>query len=330
MKGKIAPIKKHSKENYIEKCPSCGSEDISEVSGWCYSHQNPTFEADSRFCTGECGTIIPIEGAYFCNDCDTIYDAEKMTNWNWGNVWYAGCPVGEEIGEPPEFEGVPEEYKEKLFQALLEYKKDRINDCVRQGFYLEAVIYLHRNLFEELRFLLLEKIKGTENISFDEQDPRFKKFIELLKNMADSSLLNFAFIYGRVDDEERGKIKALNTLRNKFVHAWNKDERAKYSPKNVENIITDVMKIADKLLKKIKGFHLGLGFPQMTKEEVVRLIGEPRSKISPINENEKEEWYYETMPGVKVDCSLDDQILHEDVCIVFKNNTVEGIEYKKL
>jgi hypothetical protein len=238
MEEKVAPIKRHYKEDYEARCPNCGSEDISEVTGWCYNHGNPTFEGDRRFCSddpSECGFIAPVKDAYFCNDCDTIYDDRKMTNWNWGNVWYGNCPVGKEVEE------TPKQYGDRLYESLSKYNEQKIRVCLEQKYYIEAIIELHRHIFEQLRYLLIKKIKGIESIPLDENDSRYRKVVILLKEMNDSSLLDFAFIYKRLTEEERGKIKELNTSRNVYVHAWLKERRRKYSEKQTKIIIDDAM-----------------------------------------------------------------------------------------
>lgn len=252
MKEKTAPIRVHNKEDYEAKCPNCGSEDISEVTGWCYNHGNPTFADDRRFCDEEkCGFISTVKDAYFCNDCDTIYDSKNMTNWNWGNIWYANCPIGRELPETPEIEETPEQYRDRLHASLTEYKEEKIRKCLEQKYYIEVIIELHRHIFEQLRYLLIKKIKGAENIPLDDGNPKYKRVVALMKEMNDFSLIDFSFIYGRVDEEQRGMIKELNTLRNAFAHAWMKESRGKYSENKIKSIIENAMAIEANLAQKI-------------------------------------------------------------------------------
>lgn len=248
-KEKIAPIKKHNKEDYEAKCPNCGSEDISDVEGWCYNHGNPTFDGDRRFCDNkECGFIISIKGAYFCNDCDTLYDNKYMTNWNWGNVWYATCPVGEE------YEETPEEYSEKLLSFLVKYEETKVDECLNKGYYLEAIGTLHIRISEQLRFLLIKKVKGHENIPLDYNDERFKKVVEWVKDLRDYDLYRISYIFNRINKEELGDLNGFNKLRNRFSHSFSKREL--YSEKQIKGIINKVKEIERRLTEEVKTYGL--------------------------------------------------------------------------
>ena len=123
-------IKEHNKQDYEIKCPNCGSEDISEVTGWCFNHSNPTFEGDRPFCSkpDECGLITDVKNASFCNKCNTIYDEKNMANWNWQEEWYVDCPVGKSSIEE---EQTPEEYSETLLDLMSEYSEEYINECLK-------------------------------------------------------------------------------------------------------------------------------------------------------------------------------------------------------
>lgn len=320
-----APLKEHNKQDYEIRCPNCGSEDISEVTGWCYNHESPTFAEDRRFCDEEkCGFISSIQDAYFCNDCDTLYDSKRMTNWNWGSVWYANCPVGEEIEELPEIEENPDQYKEELLKSLSEYKEEKIKECIKQNFYVETIICLHRHIFEQLRYLLIVKIISLKNTLLDRQEKVLEAIVDFVKNMQDFSLLGLAFIYGRINEDEKMKIRTFNTLRNKFAHAWQKQERNKYSEKQIKNIIEEVLVIENKISQKIKALNSPLAFPEMSKEEVLKLIGAPN--LEEIKEGGIEAWDYEEMPGVNNDGTLNKELLFEDVTIIFKEDRVVGIE----
>ncbi len=246
-------IKKHTKEDYEIKCPNCGQDDISEIIGWCYNHHNPIFDGDRRFCTKpeECGFISEIKDAFFCNQCDTMYDKDNMTNWNWSNTGYGNCPVGKEISEES-----PKEYADKLIHFILDYQEDRIDECLEKEYYIEAIVYLHRQIFEELRHLLLKKVKGDNNIPLEESDPKYKQVVPFLKNMTDDTLRRMAFIYGRINKPESGDIRALNTLRNQFVHAWNSKERERRSDQEIKNILEKVKIIERRLNIECKKYGI--------------------------------------------------------------------------
>jgi len=55
--------------------------------------------------------------------------------------------------------------------------------------------------------------------------------------MTDDVLRRMSFIYGRIDKYESGNIKALNTLRNQFVHAWKSKERENRTEQEIKTIL---------------------------------------------------------------------------------------------
>jgi hypothetical protein len=237
-------IRKHDKQDFEIKCPNCGSEDISEITGWCYNHHNPTFEEDRPFCSklDECGFISVIKNALFCNQCDTMYDKNKMANWNWNSVEYGNCPVGEEISEE-----TPEEYSESLLDLMSTYSEEDIDNCLRDGHIIEAVVITQKHLAEQIRIILIRKIMGESNLENKEKQV---KMVSFLKELKEEQILEISLIYDIINIEQKSKIKAINTLRNKLCHAFNLGELSAYSEKQKKNIIGDARKISQ-ILDKI-------------------------------------------------------------------------------
>ena len=234
-------------------------ENVSEVFGWCYNHGSPVFDGESPFCRKleDCGLVVRVAGVWMCDDCNTIYDDKKMTNWNWGDTWYGNCPVGRELAEE-EPEETPEEYADKLKDKFSEYDESRVEECLSEGFYTEAIVFLHRHIFEQLRYMLAKRIKGTENIPMDEEDPRYKKITKLLKRMKDFSLNDFAFIYKRIDEGTHAGLGELNSLRNTFVHAWNREDiEEKYPDRTIQKILKHAIRIEKKLKRRIDDMEGG-------------------------------------------------------------------------
>ena len=242
MGDKQVPLKKHNKEDYEAKCPNCGEEDISEVTGWCYNHHNPTFDGDRRFCENDedCGFIAPVEDAFFCNDCDTLYDKNYMTNWDLGDIWYANCPVGKEILESSE------EYQERLLEFLLAYREDYLAACISQKHYLEAIGTLSIQIYEQLRFLIIKQIKKLNSIPLDNQNKRYNITLEVIKAMKDYQLCRYALIYDLISETEFKDLEKFRKLRNDFIHSF--DERAKHTELGIKEQI-DKIKIIERRLK---------------------------------------------------------------------------------
>jgi hypothetical protein len=150
----------------------------------------------------------------------------------------------------------PEEYSDDLIAFILDYQEDKIEECFNKKYYIEAIVYLHRQIFEELRYLLLKKVKGDNNIPLEESDPKYKEVVPFLKRMADETLNRMAFIYGRIDKIELGKINALNTLRNQFVHAWNSKERELRKEDEIKDILDKAKEIERRLNLECKKYGI--------------------------------------------------------------------------
>ncbi len=182
--NKIA-FEKHNKKDYDEICPKCGSdEEIEKIIGWCYNHNSPDLETNGLFyCDHDHSEsfVSKMRGAFFCHKCNSMYDKEKIVDWE--KYEFHNCPVGEEYDE------TVKEFTASLLHLLSEYDEDKIDECLSKNFYIEAIVYLHRHVFEQLRYLLIKKIKGAENIPLNEEDRRFKEIVPFIKNMADSTLL---------------------------------------------------------------------------------------------------------------------------------------------
>jgi len=240
-------VNKFNKKLFKEgKCPNCGSEDIAEITGWCWNHQSPELNGDDLpFCSDseDCGYVEGIKNAFMCNDCDTMFDDKEMVDWNTNDC--ACCPVGERVPEE-----TPEEYAQKLYTFITEYSQTKINDCIRDGYYLEAIGSLHIQLSEQLRFLLIKRIKGHENIPLSKKNNRYNEVVTWVKGLKDFQLYVVAHIFARIDDDEKGQLNALNTLRNNFSHTFEK--RKDYSDTCIQNIIKDAQKIEIRLKQDIE------------------------------------------------------------------------------
>ena len=244
-KGVEPIIKKHNKGNYEICCPNCDSDDISELTGWCYSHHNPTFDGARPFCSkpDECGFISNIKNALFCNQCDTMYDKEKMANWNWSTITYGNCPVGKEVSE------TPEEYGKRLLFFITKYGESSLDDLFSKGYYLEAIGTLHIQISEELRLLLTKRIKEHERIPLDLEDSRYKKVLKWIEELKDHNLYEISYIFSRITKKELDQLTELNSLRNAFAHSF--DKRKNYSELKIRNIIGNAKKVERRLKGKL-------------------------------------------------------------------------------
>lgn len=245
MEGDEPIIKEHSKRNCLEFCPDCGSDDISEITGWCYNHHNPIFDGDRPFCAkpDECGFISEIKNAFFCNQCDTMYDKYKMANWNWSTVGYGNCPVGEEIPEE-----TPEEYQDRLLNFLLKYEEDYLDKCIQQGHFLEAIGTLSIQIYEQLRFLIIKSIKQMYSIPLDNANRRYNVTLKVIKRLKDFQLSEYSLIYDILFGEEFEKLEKFRELRNDFIHSF--ERRENHTEISIKSLIEEI-KIIERRLREV-------------------------------------------------------------------------------
>lgn len=241
--------KNYNKQAFSEgKCPACGSDDISEITGWCYNHHNPELNGDSLpFCDtdkGDCAIVSKIENAFMCNDCDTMFDNKKMENWDWQPEGFGNCPVGKEVPESPD------EYADQLYLFIRKYDENEVNECMNQGHYLEAIGTIFIQISEQLRFLMVKRIKEHESIPLDPVNLKYKSVLKQIKKMNDYQLYEFAFIFGRISKKEYAQLEALRKLRNKFSHSF--EEREQYEDEHIKQIIDDSKPIEKRLRELVE------------------------------------------------------------------------------
>lgn len=184
---------------------------------------------------------------FYCNECSCFFNLDgKKLKWN------------EAIGNADiSYLQTPEQYSDELLEFLEDYESDKINFCLENKFYLEAIIDLHRHIGEQLRFLIIKQIKGKENIPRDNSDNRYNEIVPLMKRMDDDSLIRMSFIYQRLTFDEKNLLLDLNSTRNKFVHAFNKKERQEIlsNPGKIKSLVKNCQKIEKRLGEVINDYR---------------------------------------------------------------------------
>lgn len=244
--------KNFNKENFDNgKCPHCGGNDISEITGWCYNHNCPqTFENDLVFCSEHEGgeMIIGVQDAWFCWECNSLFDDKKTVDFD--SYSLHGCPVGEEQSPHEGEQESAEEYTARLSAYITEYSEEKINDCLEKGYFLEAIGTLQIQISLQLRFLLIKKIKGENNIPLDYENERFKKVLEWLKQIKDYELFRIAYIYERIDERQICLLTEFNKIRNRFVHSF--QQRKINTENKIKSSINHIKEIESFLSQKIR------------------------------------------------------------------------------
>jgi len=147
---------------------------------------------------------------------------------------------------------VIEKYSNALLKFLVKYEESKIDKALNEGHYLEAIGALHIQISEQLRYLLIKKAKGHENIPLDYEDERYKTVLEWVKKLKDVDLYMISYIFKRISKKEWGELKGLNTLRNKFSHSFK--ERKRYSERQINTIISEAKSIEKRLQQEVSTY----------------------------------------------------------------------------
>lgn len=134
-----------------------------------------------------------------------------------------------------------EQYAKILLSSILEYDKERVKKCVRLKYYVQAIDDIHIQIYDELKFLLIKKIKRLAQIPIDEKDPRFKLVINIFERAEGKELFGLSFIFENIDVKQYYVLMKLNAMRNTFSHTFK--ERARYQNHEIINTIKKAMDI---------------------------------------------------------------------------------------
>ena len=143
------------------------------------------------------------------------------------------------------------EYAKNLYKDIIRYDEKRLNECIYKGYFSEAVLMLHIQITEQLRYLLQVQIEKMDNFPIDKLQKQ-EKIEDFLKNMKSYSIISLATIYGRINDEESKILFELNSMRNKFAHTF--EERKKYDFDQMKNIIDKSKNIEIRLRKLVEKY----------------------------------------------------------------------------
>lgn len=143
------------------------------------------------------------------------------------------------------------EYVKNLYTNIIKYEEKRLNECIYKGYFSEAILMLHIQITEQLRYLLQIQIEKMDNLPIDK--PQIQEKVEdFLKNMNSNSITRLANIYGRINDKESEILLGLNSMRNKFAHTF--EERKKYDFGQMREIIDKSKKIESRLRKIVEKY----------------------------------------------------------------------------
>ena len=283
--------RKYNKTFFEEgKRPNCGTEEISELTGWCYNHHNPVVDYNRLFCPvekGDCAFVVHVNKGWMCEDCQTLFDDEKMFDWSKND--FMQCPVGEEYEEIPENFDIPTDY----------YANARFNLNDIFGLMYEKIEKEEENTYIAGNRLLIQLIYGNAitvletylNDAFIyniiHNDKYLKTIINKCKPFKNNILPNILAKCNSMCDEDSNSIKDLlkyEVLKELNFISFHNLPKVKYMFKSVYNLdfpknwetLTDEVKIRHDLFhrngKDKDGNELELKFKDL--ETVVKLVEE--------------------------------------------------------
>jgi hypothetical protein len=250
-------IFKHIKSiTYAMECPKCHEETTDEVTGWCPVYAEPLINGecitgpDRQMCFAGCREDFSygqdkLGKIFHCPNCEIFYNNNrKIIDWN------------SAIGLTDLDESDLKEYSDELVSRLDKYSREKTEECLGKKYYIEAIIGLYRQIMDQLRFLLIKNLKGKLNIPLDAENPRFKTLVPILERMDDSILIKFAFVFERLNEQEKSLLSELNAMRNAFAHSFMKSQREEYLSNNgkISSIIKHCQKIEERLSKLVNQY----------------------------------------------------------------------------
>ncbi len=143
-----------------------------------------------------------------------------------------------------------EKYLEDKFGFVLFYDKKKLEDALDRGYYLEAIGMIHIQIMLQLRYLVIKTIREVGRIPADEENMRFKSLMNLFKDMRDKVVIELAYVFEIIDENNHRIVSELNSLRNTFGHELL--DRRKYEPRQIKTIINQSTAVEKKLGELIK------------------------------------------------------------------------------
>lgn len=137
-------------------------------------------------------------------------------------------------------------YTENLLSRISKYDESKIHKCIESKYYVEAIDNLHIQIYEELQFLIVKRVKHLNNIEIDENDPRFPLVLNMFRRIEGKALFDISFIFGRINVSQYNTLIKLNTMRNVFSHSFEK--RANYKEREIISTLNKAIEI-EKLLE---------------------------------------------------------------------------------
>jgi hypothetical protein len=183
------------KKDIILRCPLCGSDDLSEITGWCMNHSCPIIHNDRIYCNKpeDCEVIFNIDNAWHCNNCQCLFDSKKNCDWTKENPVI--CPVGK-VTSDDEPEDAVDDFLSTLLDRISDYDESKIKICMDSEYYYEVIISLHRRVFEQLRFIIIHNILFDENSNAGIIKSEANRLTNFLKSVGDAHLYGFSFFLG--------------------------------------------------------------------------------------------------------------------------------------
>lgn len=142
------------------------------------------------------------------------------------------------------------EYSRFLYDlTTTRYSQERVEDAVKRGYFVEALTDLNVEITNQLRFLLIKKIKGLNNIPLDATNERYNKILNLIKRMTTELTIQYSYIFQRIDNREYSILTELNTARNKFDHTFS--QRKSLPESKIRGLVKRAIKIQYRLSEMV-------------------------------------------------------------------------------
>jgi len=156
------------------KCPKCGSDDISEITGYCVNYSEPLVNGECFTGPGRsmcCGLIEDVRNAWYCNNCQTCFDNKNNLSFD-DMCGLSSSPLGEIINEEIyDDDEILYGYQKRMYWSY---------ECIRNELYEVSLILNVSSIETLLKDVFLSNYEKWFNYVEEENelDDKILSFIE--------------------------------------------------------------------------------------------------------------------------------------------------------
>lgn len=101
----------------------------------------------------------------------------------------------------------PDKYLTNLLEHMSEYDENKISKLIKEEYFIEAMILIHRHIAEQIRHLLVENIEKINKKLVS------GNFINIIKKLEDEKVYELAYNLNIINLKQKSILNSLNNFR---------------------------------------------------------------------------------------------------------------------